>query len=469
MDGKFCRRLTLSEVRPFSMKNLDYAYDEYLKAHEIEVMKAIADFNHRIEKTPLRYGRFPIPAFYKPHFITFEQEHLLKRVSATLSSVLNIAVRLYFEEKHFSHLFRIPSDAAELIKIDPGYSQAVVFSRYDALLEGHSLKLLDFNSDTSAGPGYSDQLEEMLLEEPFLADFFREHAMRRTARVQGILDTLLEIYEEFGGLETPRIAIMDWRNVRAIPELEYLKNFFENKGYKAMISDPRELKFKGGKLYHKDTRIDIIYRRATLDELIAHSDEVQDLIKAYKARAVCMANPLRAKLTSSKTLMSILTNPAYDHFFTENENQVKRECIPWTRRISDMEAFYGGKKIYMLDFLKDEKESIALKPAESYGGKGVTLGPETRDQDWNEALDHALKEDWIVQESIHVPIITVPAVINQKLDFDYKKFNFNVLVFGGKYAGGFVKVSQDSVVNVTKSGGFMPSIASEAIPERFSG
>ena len=447
-------------------KNLDYLYDEYLKAHEAEVLKSLPKFTERVEHMPLRYGRFAIPTFYKAHFISFEQEHLLKRVAAALASVLNIAIRLYFEERHFSHLFRIPPEAAELIKIDPGYSQAIIFSRYDALLEGQSLKLIDFNSDTSAGAGYSDHLEQMLLEDPLLSDFFKENQMKRSARVQGILDTLLAVYEEFGGLETPKIAIMDWRDVRALPEMEYLKKFFESKGYKTTLADPRELKFKGGKLYHKDFRIDIIYRRTTLDELIARLDEVQDLIKAYRARAVCMVNPLRARLASSQALVSILTNPEYDHFFTESENQVKRECIPWTRRMIDVEAFYGGKKLYAIDFLKEEKESLVLKPSVGYTGKGVTIGVETRDQDWNEALGRALKEDWIVQEYVNVPIMTVPRIINEKLDFDYKKFTFNALVFGGKYVGGFTKLSQDTVVNVIRSGGFMPSISSEAMPER---
>lgn len=448
-------------------KNLDYAYDEYLKAHEAPIVQAIAHFGERLQKTTFRYGRFTIPTFYKPHFINSKQEHLVKRAVSTLSQVINTAVRLYFEEAHLSHVFRMSPEAAELIKIDPGYSHAVKLSRFDALLEGESLKCIEFNADAPAGMAYTDQLEEILFSEEPLAGFFREYQLKQCSRVQPILDALLSAYEEFGGFETPQIAIVDWRHVRTMPEFEYLKTYFESKGYKTTIADPRELKYKGGKLYHKNLRVHLIYRRVVFDELLERLDEAEDMIKAYRDRAICMVNPLRSRLAGTKAVLSILTNPEYDHFFTENENKIKREHIPWTRRLTDAEDFYGRKKVYLIDFLKDEKETLVLKPSASFGGRDVVIGRETRDDDWNHTIDKALKGDWVVQEYVNVPIMTVPVVINGKLDFAYKKHNYNALVFDGKYAGGFVRLSDESMINVARGGGLIPTIAAELIPERF--
>lgn len=446
--------------------NLDHAYDEYLKRHEAEVVRAIPGFGERLEKSYFRYGRFTIPTFYKPFFINSKQEHLLKRIAASLTQVINTATRLYFEEAHLSHLFRIPTDAAELIKIDPGYSEGVVFCRFDMLLEGESVQVVEFNCDAPAGGPYGEQAQSLLLAEPPLKQFFEEYQVKGSSILQNILAALLAVYEAFGGLENPNIALVDWRHARTGPELEYLKNFFESKGYKTTLADPRELKYKAGKLYHKNLRIHIIYRRLIFDELIERLDEVGDMIHAYRDRAVCMVNPLRSRLATSKALLSILTNPEYDHFFTENENKIKRDHLPWTRRLVDAEDFYGRKKIYIIDFLKDEKEMLVLKPSVSYGGKDVTIGRETRDDDWNAAIDKALKGDWVIQEFVNIPIMTVPVVINQRLDFAYKKYNFNALVFGGRYAGGLARLSEDSVINVAKRGGLIPSLISEHVPER---
>lgn len=447
-------------------KNLDHAYDEYLKSRSTEVMPLMQDYAKRLEAKNFRYGRFVIPSFYKSHFIDPKQEHMLKRASATLTQVINTATRLYFDEGHLAYVYRIPPDAADLIKIDPGYSRTVVFSRFDALLEGMSLKIIELNCDCPAGVAYSDLLEDAFLAEQPLQPFFHDHHIRRTHRMEILLNTLLEVYEEFGGYENPQIAIIDWRHSRTTSEYDHLQSFFQAKGYKTTVADPRELKYRGGKLYHKNFRVHLIYRRTPFDEILERLDELQDLIRAYRDRAVCMVNPLRSRLAGTQALLSILTNPEYNHFFTESENKIKREHIPWTRRLADAEDFYGGKKIYMIDFLKDEKETLILKPSASGSGREITIGCETPDKQWNAVIDRALKEDWVVQEFVNIPIITVPRVVNRKLDFAYKKYNFNLLTFGGKFAGGVSRLSDESVINVARGGGLIPSLLSEYVPER---
>jgi len=448
-------------------KNLDHAYDEYLKAHDREAVQAINEFQEKIKAPAFKYGRFTIPTFYKAYFPSPSQEKLLKNVASNFYQIINTAARLYFEEPHVSHLYKLPKEADELVRIDPGYSQSVVFARLDAFLEGDSLKLVEFNCDSPAGAAYSDQIENLLVQETFLKDFVDENHIMATDRAEQILKSLLGIYEEFGGYETPQIAIIDWKHIRTKPEFEYLKHYFETKGYKTTIADPRELKYKGGRLYHKNFKIQLILRRVIFDELLNRLDEVGDLIQAYKDKAVCMVNPLRSRVASSKAILSLLTNPEYEHFFTENENKLKEIHIPWTRRIVDAEDFYGGKKVYLIDFLKDEKETLVLKPAAGYGGRDVKVGKELPDEEWNEAIGKALKEDWVVQEYVNVPIMTVPQVVNKELDFSYKKFNFNLFVFSGRYTGGFARLSDESVINVARGGGLIPALRSDFAPDRF--
>lgn len=447
-------------------KNLDFEYDEYLKSNEAAI-QAVSHFSNHLKDKKFMYGKVVIPSFYKPHFLSEKQEHLLKRVTSTLHQVINTACRLYFEVGHLQNVFRIPPEAHQLIEIDPGYSSSVIFSRFDALLEGESLKMVELNCDSPAGAAYTDQLEQVLFEEKPLQNFIEQYHLRCSDRMSYILNSLLEVYEEFGGFETPQIAIVDWRRTRAAFEFERLKEYFESKGYKTIVADPRDLKYKSGKLYHKNFRIDIIYRRVVFDELLMRLDEVKDMIKAYKERAVCIVNPLRSRLASSKALLSVLTNPEYDHYFTDNENEVKKEHLLWTRRLEDAADFYGHKTEYLIDFLKDEKETLILKPSLASGGTDVFIGEETRDDDWNAAIGKALKGDWVVQEFCNIPIMTVPKVVGGKIDFDYKKYNFNVIAIGGKCAGAFVRLSDESVINVARGGGMIPSIASENVSSFF--
>lgn len=449
--------------------NLDYAYDQYLRVNEARAVSAIQQFKAKLKNPTFAYGRFTVPAFYKAYFTTPKQNHLLKRISSAFSQILNTTTRLYFEEPQLKIHFRLTPEAEELVKIDPGYSQYVVFNRLDAILEGESLKILEFSSDAPAGAAYTDQLETTFLSEELIGPFAEEHHLAASERVQNILTTLLSVYEEFGGYETPQIAIVDWRHARTSAELESMKSYFESKGYKTTVADPRELQYKGGRLYHKGFRVQLIYRRVLFDELLERLDEVQDLLRAYKDKAVCIVNPLRSRLANSKSIFSLLTTPECDRFFSENENTIKQQHLPWTRCLSDAEDFYGHRKAFMIDFLKDEKETIVLKPeGSSHGSRHVHIGRESPDSDWNALVDQALKEqDWIIQEHVSVPVMTVPEVVNQKLDFAYKKYNFNMLVCGGKYTGGFVRLSDESVVNVATGGGLMPALWSDVAPDNF--
>lgn len=446
--------------------NLDYLFDQYLLAHEGEAVGAIGSFQERLNQSLLKFGRFTIPTFYKPHLLIPRQERILKRVNSALMEIVNTATRLYFDEPQLRHYFQISPEAKTLIDMEPGYPRNVIFARFDAFLEGESFKVIELNCDSPAGAGYSDVLEDILFDEKLLQHFFSEYSLKRESRRERVLSTLLEVWEEFGGYEAPNIAIVDWRNVRTLPEFEAFKALFEAKGYKTVIADPRDLVYKGGKLYHKNFRIHLVYRRVIFDELLDRADECRDFIRAYQEKAVCVVNPLRSRLGSTKSLLSILTNPEYDHFFTEEENRIKREHLPWTRRLVDADKFYGGKKIYLVDFLKDEKETLILKPSFGYGGKGVWIGRESKDEDWNAAIDRAVKGEYVVQEFVNAPIMSFPIVVNRKLDFAYKKVNLNCLVFGSKLSGSFSRVSDETVINVARGGGLVPAVAGEIEPER---
>ncbi|HNV85825.1 MAG TPA: hypothetical protein PKL97_02520 [Candidatus Omnitrophota bacterium] len=448
-------------------RNLDPVYDQYLAGRERDAVKAIQEFQERTEKSLLKFGRFTIPTFLKPHFIFPSQEKAVRSASAHVIGILNKVVDFCSRDTAFKDFYPLSREARELIDLDPGYRKNIVIARLDCLAEGDNLKIIEMNTGSPAGMGYADLLEQMFFETPELYEFFELHHIKRESRVEKLLEALLEAYREFGGgYETPNIAIVDWRSVRTRPEFEILREVFERKGFKTEIADPRDLRYKGKKLYCDDFRIDILYRRVVFGELVERLDEVSEMIRACRDRAVCMVNPFRSTLAGTKGAMSVLTNPAYDALFTEEENKVKRSYFPWTRRMRDAENFYGDRKIYLIDFLKDEKDTLVLKPSEGYGGKDVWIGAETKGEDWNVAIDRALKGDWVVQDFVPVPITTMPALANDRLDFLYKKITFSSFAFGEKMVQGFSRVGDESVIAVARNGGLIPCMGIEDITHR---
>ena len=448
-------------------ENFDHAYDEYLKAKTPDALKAIASFQKKIQSSDLKYGRDTIPTFFKPFFLTAKQTHLVKRVTAAMQQVVNTAIRIYFEDNRFARYFRFTPEVEELIKIDPGYSPAVIFARFDGILEGGRLKLSELNCDSPVGAAYSALISETMLSEPFFKSFIDDNALEAFNPADDILNALLGVYEDFGGFETPTIAIMDWKNVRTRPEFLMLQKRFEQRGHRTLIVDPRELSFKGGKLYLKETRIHLIYRRALVEELAAQKDEIQDFLNAYRERAVCVVNPLRSAIGSHKGMLSILTHPYFDSFFTQSENQIKREHLPWTRQVLDAEDFFGHQKMYLVDFLKDEKDSLVVKPSRKDTQREIRVGADTFDDVWNQTISWAMTENAVMQEFVAVPTTTVPKVSDGKIDWEYKKYNFSALAVAGKMCGAFSRLSDNNVIRVADQGGLIPAFWSDQPTDQF--
>jgi len=222
-------------------QNLDNTYDQFLRDHEKKVVPAISAFEESLHHSNVKFGRFTIPTFLKPHLITTRQSKLLHSVGDSLVRMIDRVVNLYFHESMFKDTVSLTPEAEELVRIDPGFSRTAVLVRLDAFLSGEDVLFMEFNCDSPAGMGYSDSLEKVLFEVDELKDFFNQYHFQREIRSQKLLQGLLGAYEEFGGFETPQIAIIDWKTVRTKPEFETIKSYFEEKGYKTIIADPREL------------------------------------------------------------------------------------------------------------------------------------------------------------------------------------------------------------------------------------
>ncbi len=441
--------------------NLDHAYDEYLASHPKEAIRALGNFESALHESLVKFGRSVLPTYFKPHFLSEKQERILRIVSETMIKVMNKVIDLYINEPYLRSHFEIDPEHEEWLLLDPGYKQSVIFSRIDGFLEGEALKLVEFNTDSPAGAAYADKIADLILAQKDLKPFFDQYQLKNESRIEKVLGALVACYEEFGGKERPQIAIVDWRTVKTRPEFEMIKDHFEEKGYKTVIADPRDLRYRGGKLYHEHFRVDLVYRRAIFNELMDKIDEFEDFLKAYKDKAVCVVNPLRSKIAGTKAILSFLTNPAYDKFFTEKENEMKSEYLPWTRQLADSERFYGNKKIFLIDFLKDEKDFLVLKPRDAYDAKDVFVGRDTPEEEWNRVLDKALKENWVFQEFVNVPIMSVPETVNNKLDFVYKKVSVGLYTFGAKYAGAMSRLCDDTIISVAHGGALIPCMVVE--------
>src|SRR4029450_4449864 len=280
-------------------------------------------------------------------------------------------------------------------------------ARADAFIQPDSLQFAEYNGESPAGAAYSQGLAALVAEQPITARFADRFDARLFPPVERILDALLESYREWGGTASPpRIAIVDWREVPTYSEFEIIRDTFVAAGIPTTICDPRDLDYRPSKqLFANGERIDLVYRRVLINDILARESDCRALLDAYADRAVCVANTLRCKIPHKKAFFAVLTDPRHAALFNSDEQALIRRHIPWTVLVEERRVSREGESFDLIPYLRNRRDTLVIKPNDEYGGTGVTLGWETDERQWDEAIAGALRErdrGWVAQERIAV-------------------------------------------------------------------
>ena len=406
----------------------------------------------RMRERRLTFGGRLLCPFLRPFFFSPEDEDRVVRAASLLYTLGERVAAAAIEDAALMAELGVSETEASLAAIDPGYGAASTAARADAFLLPESLQFAEYNAESPAGPGYTQRLSELFDEEPLTEEFRRHFALRYFTPIRLLLDALLESYREWGGTaRPPRIAIVDWREVPTWSEFELLRDAFAALGVPTVIADPRDLTYDGSALRAGAERIDFVYRRVLINDIIARPAECHALVEAYRARAVCVANTLRCKLPHKKAFFAILTDDRFKHLFSAEERTLIRRHVPWTRVVRD------GP---IVERLRDSRERLVLKPNDEYGGSGVTLGWEAASGAWDAAIERALGDargSWVAQERIEVrrevfPVCTDEGIVEREMLVDFAPY-----LFRGKVGGYLTRLSSTGLANVTSGGGQVPA------------
>jgi hypothetical protein len=403
----------------------------------------------------LLHDERPICPFLRPYLLPRAQYEEMARAASILAGAFErLAAAALHDERLLAEL-DLTEREIRMARIDPGYRRLCVSSRLDAFLsEDGGFKFLEYNAESPAGIADQMQMEKVLFNLPYMREFLERYATWRPAPHARLLEALVAAYREWGGEEDrPQIAIVDWEDVSTASEFYVLKDYFEAEGHSTVIADPRRLSYDGEHLSVEGFRIDIFYKRVIIHEFLERCDEEHPLARAYADRRVCVANSFRTKVAHKKSGFAVLTDSQYEHLFTPAEVACIGEHIPWTRRVRPARTVFEGHECELLELIRAERGRFVLKPNDDYGGHGITIGWETERDDWERAVEHALKQPYIVQERVPVgrvtlPMFTAESIITEKMLVDFDPFLFN-----NEVEGGLVRLSASSLCNVTSGGG----------------
>jgi uncharacterized circularly permuted ATP-grasp superfamily protein len=440
-------------------------WHELLRAEPAGELCAAVTAEQRARR--LRFGDRVLCPFLRPFFLTDADEQRVTRVVQTLWVLGERVARLAVERPQLAADLALSDEELRLVGFEPGAGPASTAARADAFILPDSLQFAEYNAESPAGAAYSQGLAELFAELPLMQRFRQRFETRTFRPAAAILDALVATYREWGGTASPpQVAIVDWREVPTYTEFELLRDSFAAAGVPTVISDPRELAFDAGILTAGGVKIDLVYRRVLINDIIARAAECRALVDAYRARAVCVANTFRCKIPHKKAFFAVLTDDRYRDLWSDDEREVVRRHVPWTALVEERRVRHDGQSVDLVALLRANRERFVIKPNDEYGGAGVTLGWETGEADWDRAIARALAErqrGWVAQERIQVrrepfPVCDAGGVALRDMLVDFAPY-----VFRGRVAGFLTRLSASGLANVTSGGG---QVAAFAVTEK---
>jgi hypothetical protein len=432
----------------------------WARDHADQGQELLDDLYRRQLEVDIKFRGQPIATFLRPVFLSRAQSDLVRRASQVLLDCAERLIEQYMVDPEVRKTIGLPPDEEEFALLDTGLKRQVVVARPDSFLNGEDLKFLEFNSDSPAGVVWTDLHEEVFLSSPVLSEHPWSGDLGTCDCRRLLIDGLLDAFTEFGLTQRPVAAIVDWKDAGAWPEFLIVQRCFEERGVPAVVADPREFELRGETLYADGTAVNLVYRRAIIRELHEKREEpgVRDFLEAYRRGLVCVVNPFRAKVSGAKAFLALLSDARFDGLFDDKQNAVRRAHVPWTRVLRDGKVDFEGRDHDLYDLARSTSNRFVIKPTSGYGGRDVMIGREAESGEWEDRLDNAAKNpgEWTIQEYVEIPEEDFP-VMEPDLRFEPRKINLNPYLFGGRYAGSFVRLSTNSVINVSVGGGMAPA------------
>ena len=417
----------------------------------------------RMSGAHLRFGdRLSCP-FLRPLFMSVEDEARQRRSCEVLAAIGERMARDAPHDRLLLDAFGLSEDERRLVAIDPGYEWASTASRVDSFLLPDSLKFAEYNAESPAGLGYTERLAGVFDALPVMDRFRAYFDVWTYPLMDTMLEALLASYRDWGGTANPpRMVITDFREVPTWSEFEILADHFTEHGVPTVICDPRDLEISGERLIAHGAPVDLVYRRLLVNDIINRPNDVRVLVDAYTRRLACVANTFRCKIPHRKTFFAVLTDERHGSLFSSAEHAVIAAHVPWTRVVEDRHTTApDGATVDLLSLVRKSQQALVLKPADDYGGHGVTLGWEVDATTWDTTLQAAVSAapgSWIVQQRIPVSRERFPVVERDP----HRVVQRDMLVdcapylFRGKVSGFLTRLSATGLANVTSGGGQVP-------------
>ncbi|MCK5156555.1 MAG: glutathionylspermidine synthase family protein [Spirochaetales bacterium] len=409
----------------------------------------------KLSESNAKYKGEVIDFLYQPNFFDKEDIAGFNGLVSILTGILDRVIKEYLENPEFRKYFGFSPLMEELILVDPGYKRNVPIARFDIFNpRGDNFKFCELNGDGTSAMNETNTLEDILLESEIIKEIQREYNVGHYELFDSWIDEILTFYREYGGENTPNVAIVDFEEQGTTEEFKVFQTAFCARGFTTVIADPTHLEYKNSGLFLDNMRIDLVYRRAVSSELVNRADEVSDFLRAYRDGVVCVVGPFRSHVMHSKKIFAILCDEKKTRFLNEQQRAFIDRHIPYTAELTGDEE--------LIDTVKEQKDSYVLKPMDLWAAKGVYIGRDCSPEKWEEKITYALAVGNYLLQEFCIPSEEKAVVFRDgKPQISAFKTILGLFVYNNKFKGLYTRAGKSNVIASIAGCWIMPSLTVE--------
>jgi hypothetical protein len=360
----------------------------------------------------------------------------LERMHSVVASVEEVVQTALFQEAAMKW-------APEIARFDPGSHGGVL--SYDFHLATSGPRLIEIN--TNPGGAFLNavlgRFQKLCCneEEGFAT------APIGVVTESSLLDTFLADWRtQRGGAPLRVVAIVDESPAQQYlyPEFLLVAELLRRRGINAIVCDPSELVDRGGRVYHGDVPVDLVYNRLT--DFSFARPEHGAIRAAYLARAIVLSpHPRAHALYADKRNLTLLCDPAFVRRCGVSEVVVGvlQQAVPPTEIVT----------VENRERLWSRRRDLFFKPATGYGSRATYRGDKITKRVWDE-ISHS---PYVAQETVAPSQRHLGPSSDQALKVDVR-----VYAYAGEVKLVAARMYQGQTTNMRTPGGGFAAVLTHA-------
>ncbi|PDT64094.1 hypothetical protein CO683_40395 [Bradyrhizobium ottawaense] len=412
-----------------------------------------------VAKAGIHFEGRAYPLCLRPLVIDAQVASQLKSIVEAFLEVLDVAAELYCCDKEVQNLFSSYNHLQPWIIRLPKHRPIVRICRLDGMFgrDGH-YKIIETNTEgpggviqTGLAASVWSQIRNPLTHSLSFAPSKQRSANDPNAFVRELKDT----YRAEKGSELRSAAVVNFKG-RFVNEVDWIIKGLEDAGIEAALFDVRALKRTPRGLIGPDCRrVELVYNKLDVRDMM-DADECHAYLESCAAREVVSINPWISQwILSDKAILAVLSDDRFRSNFTSSQIELVARHVPWTRVVrAGITTDPNGKRIDLIDYIRENRADLVLKPSNATRGEGVQLGRRTPSGAWDAYIREAALKPYVVQE--HIGSEHVTALDASSRSIQQMAWGIDCYVFGGRLAGFHSRASVDAVMNIGRSGILLP-------------